>query len=85
MLIPVVPNLQVDLIQFSLCAGLAKAGGCGLIIYVEDIIEMIASDSDASTSVCLMCLLVVQCIVMLYHSGNVGCGPECHTGECGLM
>ena len=42
------------------------------IIDIEDIIEMIASDSNTLTIVGSMCLLVVRCIVRLYHSGNGG-------------
>ena len=69
-----------------LCSsGPEEAGGCWLIIYVEDIVEMIASDSDVSASVGSMCLLVARCIVMLYHSSNAGCGPEGCIGECSLM
>ena len=39
---------------------LVKAGLRGLVIDVEDIVEMIASDSDASASVGSRCLLVAR-------------------------
>ena len=62
--------------QWIYCAGPAEAEGCGLIIYIEDIIEIIASDSNAATGVGSMWLLVFRSIVVFYHSGNVGCSPE---------